>query len=115
MSKKLRRKTADLRKQHVLEAALRVFAKKGFRRTTVREVAVAAGVADGTIYNVFPNKDALLLAFLRRLEGDENAVIPEIVTPDDLREVFRQMIRRRWQAFSPEILSMSRVVLSEAL
>jgi TetR/AcrR family fatty acid metabolism transcriptional regulator len=44
-----------------LEAALRVFAERGFYNAKVSEVAKAAGVADGTIYLYFKNKDDLLI------------------------------------------------------
>ena len=44
-------KTALLRRQHILDAATRVFAAKGFHRATIRDIAAAAGVADGSIYN----------------------------------------------------------------
>ena len=37
------------RRAQILEAAARVFAEQGFHATSVREVARAAGVADGTI------------------------------------------------------------------
>jgi TetR/AcrR family fatty acid metabolism transcriptional regulator len=46
----------------ILDAAVRVFAKKGFYATRVSEIAMAAGVADGTIYLYFDSKDALLVS-----------------------------------------------------
>ena len=46
----------------ILDAAVRVFAKKGFHATRVSEVAKAAGVADGTIYLYFKSKDELLVS-----------------------------------------------------
>src|SRR5580704_10338192 len=65
------------KRERILDAAVRVFAKKGFHATRVSEVAKAAGVADGTIYLYFKSKDELLvrlfedrverlLAFLQR-------------------------------------------------
>lgn len=45
----------------ILEAAIRVFAQKGFSGARISDVAEAAGVADGTIYLYFKNKDDLLL------------------------------------------------------
>src|SRR5919107_5394768 len=59
------------RRGQIVEAATRVFAEKGFRRATTREVALAAGVSEGTIYNYFEDKDALLLAILDRLNETE--------------------------------------------
>ena len=108
-------KTAKLRRQHVLDAALKVFAERGFHRTTIRDIAQAAGVSDGTIYNVFENKEALLLALLRPLEEEAPARSHNSVAPDDLDTLVRQMVRQRWASFTPEMLSMLRVVLSEVL
>ncbi len=59
------------RREQILDAATTVFAEKGFHRATIREVARAAGVADGTIYNYFENKAALLLGLLDRLNESE--------------------------------------------
>jgi TetR/AcrR family fatty acid metabolism transcriptional regulator len=56
-----RRRTGDKR-ERILDAAVRVFAKKGFHATRVSEVAKAAGVADGTIYLYFQSKDELLVS-----------------------------------------------------
>ena len=57
----------DRRQAQILAAARRVFAHQGFHRTTVREVAREAGLADGTIYLYFANKQELLLALLGQL------------------------------------------------
>ena len=46
----------------ILDAALKVFATRGFYNAKVSEVAREAGVADGTIYLYFESKDALLIA-----------------------------------------------------
>ena len=45
----------------ILDAAIKVFAERGFHSATVAEIAKAAGVADGTIYLYFKGKDDLLL------------------------------------------------------
>lgn len=49
------------KRARILEAATRIFASKGFACSTVAEVAREAGVADGTIYLYFRNKDDLLI------------------------------------------------------
>ena len=45
----------------IMDAAIKVFAERGFHTATVAEIARAAGVADGTIYLYFKGKDDLLL------------------------------------------------------
>lgn len=57
----------DRRRAQILAAASRVFARQGFHRTTVREVAREAGIADGTIYLYFASKRELLLELLGQL------------------------------------------------
>ena len=47
-------------KQRILTCAVNLFAKKGFTETTIRELAVAAGLKGGSIYNHFPSKNAIL-------------------------------------------------------
>ena len=49
------------KRQRILKAALNVFAERGFYNAKVSEVARRAGVADGTIYLYFKNKDDLLI------------------------------------------------------
>lgn len=47
----------------ILEAAVKVFAKHGFHQSTVAQIAKEAGVADGTIYLYFKNKNDILVQF----------------------------------------------------
>jgi len=48
------------KRERILRAAVKVFARKGFYASRVSEIARAAGVADGTIYLYFKSKDELL-------------------------------------------------------
>jgi TetR/AcrR family transcriptional regulator, fatty acid metabolism regulator protein len=57
-----RRARAEQRKVQILAAATRVFARKGYERATIAEIAHAAGVAEGSIYNYFRNKADLLVS-----------------------------------------------------
>ena len=70
------------KRTRILEGALKAFAKKGFYNTRVSEIASEAGVADGTIYLYFKNKDDLLISLFEdrmeyiidRLKGELEAV-----------------------------------------
>lgn len=54
----------------IINAATKVFAKKGFYQAKVSEIAKEAKVADGTIYLYFENKDAILISlFEEQMEG----------------------------------------------
>jgi len=49
----------------ILRSAERLFRKHGFAAATTRQIATAAGVATGTVFNYFPTKDDLGLALIR--------------------------------------------------
>jgi AcrR family transcriptional regulator len=48
-------------RSRILQAALKLFAAQGFDGTTTRDLAQAAGVAEGTLFRHFPNKKAILV------------------------------------------------------
>ena len=52
--------------ERILDAAAHVFAERGYTATTTNHVAIAAGVSIGSVYQYFPNKDALLVALEER-------------------------------------------------
>jgi AcrR family transcriptional regulator len=103
------------RREQIVEAATRVFAEKGFRRATTREVAREAGISEGTIYNYFEDKDALLMAILDKLnETERRAEDFEEGMATDFRGFLRGYLRRRMSLIW-ENRDVFRVVLSEML
>ena len=72
-------------RQRILQAATKLFKSEGWHETTTRGIAVAAGIATGTLFNYFPTKEAiaaeLIGAGLRRAresflaEADANATL----------------------------------------
>ena len=51
--------------QHIIEAAVRVFARKGYYNSRVSDIAREAGIAAGTIYLYFKTKDDILVTLFR--------------------------------------------------
>jgi AcrR family transcriptional regulator len=104
------------RRTQILDAATRVFASKGFNRATIRDVAQAAGVADGTIYNYFANKTDLLFGLLDRLNDTERrpaslALAAEASFADYFRAYVHERVEALWsnadlfRAVLPELLA----------
>src|SRR5580693_4922302 len=58
------RMTHDLRRQLILSAAKRCFARHGFAGTTTRSVAAAAAISEGLLFKHFPTKSALYAEIL---------------------------------------------------
>lgn len=69
------------KRARIMDAAIKVFAERGFHTATVAEIARAAGVADGTIYLYFKSKDDLLLRLfdekMTQLLADARAALAE--------------------------------------
>ncbi len=104
------------RRNQILDAATTVFADKGFERSTIKDIARSAGIADGTIYLYFENKTALLLGVLGRLNESDQPLEPFVSTADlDIDTFFRSALRQRLQFFSPQGLQIAKIVLSEIL
>lgn len=55
------------RDEVIVEAAIRLFTRYGVKRTGMGDVASEAGVSRQTLYNAFPNKDAVLQATIKLL------------------------------------------------
>ena len=64
------RMTADARRQQLIEQAIHLFATTGFKGTTTKAIAQAAGVSEAVIFRHFTTKDDLYKAILK-LKADE--------------------------------------------
>ena len=76
-------KVVEDRREQIIDAAMRVFAQKGFVRATNRDVAHEAGITTGLIYYYFKSKEDLLRA---ALEERSPIQIVAQVTPDMLEQ-----------------------------
>jgi len=66
----LRDRKQQAARDHVADAAGPLFGRQGYLATTTKQVAKEAGIAEGTIFNLFGSKAGLLLAALQRLVPD---------------------------------------------
>jgi len=73
--KRPRQNRAKATVDSILEATARVLVKHGFDGLTTNGVASAAGVSIGSLYQYFPNKEALVSALLERHMEDMNASV----------------------------------------
>jgi len=86
------RKSGDKR-ERILAAAVRVFAKSGFFDARVSDVAKAAGVADGTIYLYFTSKEQLLVSlFEDRVDKLLSFMQTDLAKAGNAKEKLRRVI-----------------------
>jgi AcrR family transcriptional regulator len=76
-------------RENLLKAALRVFAKNGFRKTTLDDIAREAGIAKSTLYNYFKDKaDIYLQVCLYAALAWQDHVKAKVAQVEDPREKF---------------------------
>jgi TetR/AcrR family fatty acid metabolism transcriptional regulator len=82
------------KRERILDAAVRVFAKEGFYGAKVAQIAQAAGVADGTIYLYFKSKDDLLISLFEDRMDRVNATLREAISSSvDPVDCIRRIVR----------------------
>src|SRR6186713_1162940 len=89
--------TGDKRREQILETAVNLFSQRGFKGTTTKEIARAAGVSEAMVFRHFENKDALYEAILdtkgcqdgvRRFPWEENETLKKAIAEKDDTGVF---------------------------
>ena len=112
--KSVRRRDPECRPAQILDAALHVFGERGLANARLEDIARRAGLAKGTIYLYFPNKEELFRAVVRStlVAAIERA---ELMSPDDSPETQLDRLMRTHWAFlrSPTFERMYRLVIGE--
>ncbi|MCF8104647.1 MAG: TetR family transcriptional regulator [Desulfohalobiaceae bacterium] len=86
--------------QQILQAAIKIFARQGYYKSTVSQVAREAGVADGTIYLYFKNKDDILDHFFSYKTREVFSCFQqEVRRADNALDKLRNLIRRHLLEF----------------
>ena len=92
-----RQRRVAARQAQILEAAAYVFSQKGYERATTREIAEAADVSEGTLYNYFTNKQDLLIGVAHDFADVVTGEIAAIET-DNLQEVMTRLLTDRFRS-----------------
>ncbi len=80
-------------REHILKIAKQEFVKKGFLNTTTSEISERSGIAHGTLFLHFKNKDALIVEILdRELEEINQDIQQMIVKAADLEQLLLQYL-----------------------
>jgi AcrR family transcriptional regulator len=87
------------RRGEMLNAAMGVIVHKGFLETSMREIAEAAGVGKSTLYDYFPSKDEIMIAYVvdevERLTAQAQAIIAQDIS---VSEKFRRIWHNHLQS-----------------
>ncbi|MBE2195494.1 MAG: TetR/AcrR family transcriptional regulator [Anaerolinea sp.] len=115
MPDSIQEQTIKIRREHILGVAARIFAQKGFHAATIKDIAREAGIADGTIYNYFENKTALLLGIFEQMRQSLAQQPLEAFTTHDMRSFLKHYLQQPLMALRGDNFELFRVVMSEIL
>jgi len=107
------------RREELLRAATRVFARKGYRAASISDVIKAAGVARGTFYLYFRSKQDILFAVIDDLREQQKLFIAQL-SEEQGRETYpepRELARQEflaWLRFYDERRDALKILLREA-
>ncbi len=89
--------------RRILDAAGKVFSHRGFYQSTVSDIAHTAGVADGTIYLYFKNKDDILVQFFHfKMRQIFTGFREEVGRVDGAVDKLKRLIRYHLTAFQAD-------------
>lgn len=83
--------------ESILAATARILVERGYARTNTNLIAEAAGISVGSLYQYFPNKDALIVALHQRHE-------------EQIQQMIQQVLRRLQQARPPLRTAMRELI-----
>jgi len=102
----------ERRQEEILQAAASVFAAKGYAQATTGEIAAAADIAEGSLYNYFASKRDILVAIISRSPSPLDRLWSEAENLTD-RDGFMRLVERALLAPAPE-QPWIRTVIKEA-
>jgi AcrR family transcriptional regulator len=110
-------KVVEDRREQILDAAMRVFAQKGFTRATNKDIAREAGITPGLIYYYFESKEAVLKAIVEQrsplqVMGSVSEEMLAMPPPLFLRFIIRRVLGI---VESEQFIGMIRVLLPEIM
>ncbi len=108
---RMSRETGDKRRQ-ILAAAVAVFADKGFHRARIADIAAAAGVGKGTIYEYFPSKKELFQQLLVHIFNTYLEHLRRICREESLEGFLRRLIDESLEHFQMH-REIARILLSD--
>ncbi len=99
--------TPESRRDQLLAIAAQLFAEKGFKNTTVRDIADAAGILSGSLYHHFDSKESMVDEILSTFQAELFGQYDEILaSADDARTKLERAVRVSFEAIEqhgPEV------------
>jgi len=89
----------EAKREMILHAAIACFARDGFHKTTMSDIAEMAGVSDGLAYRYFSGKDEIVQAAVRLVSGPGRLVDVDVLDSDDPSRMLELLYRSSFERF----------------
>lgn len=109
---KLKPDVQRARREHILDAAEKCFARSGFHRTSIHDICKQASVSPGALYVYFDSKEALIAGISERDRAELADRLATLATAPDFMEALRQIGE---QYFLEEPVDMHRMCIDVGL
>lgn len=85
-------------KHKILESALEIFAEKGFKGTSINEIAKSAGISKGLAYNYFKDKKEIMVSVFSLLVEEIGSLYKDVELESDPKKKMKVLINGTFKA-----------------
>lgn len=88
-------RTKKITPEMITEATIKIVAKEGLENFSAKKTATKLGISEGTIYNNFPNKKAVLAGCMYSIDHELDALLQAVPRPESFKEYTKYL----WAAY----------------
>ncbi len=100
MEKDFKTQMTEARRRQIIMGAAQIFSEKGYHKATTRQIAKAAGISEGTIYNYFENKRDLLLGMIEVMAAQSVREVIQTQAEDNPKTLITALLMDRFELLS---------------
>ena len=89
-------------KRKILESALLLFAKKGFKGTSINDIAISAGISKGLAYNYFKDKNEIMISVLGLISEEIGLLYSKAAEETDPKKKLKILINQTFKTLQKD-------------
>lgn len=102
------------RRDEILSAAQRLFARMGFHQTSMQQICAAAGMSPGNLYRYFPSKEAIIAGITERDRAEVAAQLDGVENAPDFFATFAALAHHHFVERSADEVGLCAEIMSES-
>lgn len=101
------------RREEILDAARRCFARTGFHQTSMQQICAEAGMSPGNLYRYFPSKEAIIAGITERDRAEVGAQLADAQFTSDFFATFEALARHHFVERTGDDIALCAEMISE--